>query len=147
MTGETPPIRYPRVAVGVVCLKTAASGQVEALLIRRGRPPRKGQWSVPGGKAEWGESIMDTARRELLEETGIKADIGPLLGVYEIIEPDYHYVLVDYLAHWRSGEPRAADDADDAAFFSRAAALEAVVQPDLKDVLTRAFEHPLQVGF
>jgi 8-oxo-dGTP diphosphatase len=123
----------PKPCAGVVCVRDD-----QVLLIRRGRPPREGMWSIPGGKVESGESLCDAARRELLEETGITADIGPLIEVYEIIEPDYHYVLIDYLAHWTGGEPVAGDDADRAVFLPWDEALSCVEASDLKDVLTRA---------
>jgi 8-oxo-dGTP diphosphatase len=138
MSAETGP-KAPRPAVGIACLKRNAGGENEILLVRRGRAPRLGEWSVPGGKVEWGEPIKDACARELLEETGIRAEIGALLAVYEIIEPQFHYVLIDYLARWTGGEPKAADDADEARFFARDAALAAVVRPDLKDVIARAF--------
>ena len=126
------PLR-PIPCVGVVCWR----GE-EVLLIRRGRPPRLGEWSIPGGKVEWGEPLADAALRELREETGVTAELRGLVEVYEIIEPGFHYVLIDYAAHWRAGEPLAADDADEARFLSFEAALEAVSQDDLRDVLVRS---------
>jgi 8-oxo-dGTP diphosphatase len=107
-------VRRPVAAVGVVCLREG-----EVLLIRRGRPPKLGEWSLPGGKVEWGETLAQAALRELFEETGVAAD---LLGLVEVVDglfdgPDpRHYVLIDYAARWRSGEPRAGDDASAAAF-------------------------------
>ena len=126
-------VRRPVPCVGVVCWRGD-----EVLLIRRGHPPRLGEWSIPGGKVEWGETLAVAALRELREETGVEAELGALIEVYEIIEPDFHYVLIDYVAHWREGEPRAADDADDAQFLPFAEALQAVSQDDLRDVLIRS---------
>lgn len=110
--------RRPIPAVGVVCLRGD-----EVLLIRRGAPPRLGEWSLPGGRLEWGETLADCALRELREETGVEAD---LLGLIDVVDgrfaaagpddEDRHYVLVDYAALWRCGEPRAGDDAAEAAF-------------------------------
>lgn len=111
-------IRRPSAAVGVVCLK----GET-VLLIRRGKPPLAGGWSLPGGRIEWGERAVDAALRELREETGVEADLLGLLDVVDGLFPasrageaDAHYVLIDYAARWRSGEPCAGDDAADAAF-------------------------------
>jgi 8-oxo-dGTP diphosphatase len=111
--------RVPVPAVGVVCLRGD-----EVLLIRRGRPPRLGEWSLPGGRIEWGEAARDAALRELREETGVEAELGELLDVVDGVfpgDPPRHYVLIDYAARWRAGEPRAGDDAAEAAFHPRAA--------------------------
>lgn len=69
---------HPVPTVGVVCLR----GE-EVLLIKRGTPPRLGQWSVPGGRLEWGEALQDAALRELKEETGVDAE---LLGLIDVID-------------------------------------------------------------
>ena len=103
--------RRPVPAVGVVCLRGA-----EVLLIRRGKPPLEGAWSLPGGRVEWGETLEAAAIRELREETGVEAELLGLLDVVDgLFGPDVHYVLIDY-ARWVSGEPRAGDDAAAAAF-------------------------------
>ena len=107
-------------------------------MIRRGREPRKGEWSIPGGKVERGEGLHAAAARELLEETGVTAEIGDLIAVYEIIVPDFHYVLIDYKATWVSGEPRAADDADEAIFMPFDEAMASVSRDDLRDVLVKS---------
>ena len=103
----------PIPAVGVVCLR----GQ-EVLLIRRGKPPRAGEWSLPGGRIEPGEQAVDAALRELVEETGVTARITGLIDVVDGIfaEAGLHYVLIDYAAKWVSGEPIAGDDALEARF-------------------------------
>lgn len=109
----SPPAPVP--AVGVVCLRGD-----EVLLIRRGTPPRRGEWSLPGGRIEPGERAADAARRELREETGVEARITGLLDVVDGIFPDAgrHYVLIDYAAEWLSGEPVAGDDALEARFVA-----------------------------
>ncbi len=124
---------YPIPAVGVVCWRGD-----EVLLIRRGRAPRQGEWSIPGGKVERGESLHEAARRELLEETGVTAEIGGLIEVYEIIDAAFHYVLIDYRAIWLSGEPVASDDADEARFMPLDEALAKVSREDLRDVLVKS---------
>jgi 8-oxo-dGTP diphosphatase len=108
----TAPARRPVPAVGVVCLRGR-----DVLLIRRGKPPLSGGWSLPGGRIEWGERAADAALRELVEETGVEAELTGLLDVVDgVFGEDTHYVLVDYAAKWRAGEPRAGDDALEAAF-------------------------------
>jgi 8-oxo-dGTP diphosphatase len=112
----------PIAAVGVVCLKGD-----QVLLVRRGAPPLEGRWSLPGGRIEWGERAVDAALRELKEETGCEADLIGLIDVVDAVlmrnsapdEPPWgHYVLIDYAARWRRGEPAAGDDAREARFFN-----------------------------
>lgn len=105
----------PVPAVGVVCLRGDS-----VLLIRRGTPPRQGEWSLPGGRIEPGERAMDAALRELREETGIEAEITGLIDVVDGVFPEAgrHYVLIDYAARWISGEPVAGDDAIAARFVA-----------------------------
>ena len=107
------PSMTPVPAVGIVCLRGD-----EVLLIRRGTPPMLGEWSLPGGRIEPGERAVDAALRELREETGVEADIVGLIDVVDGVFPEAgkHYVLIDYLAVWRAGEPVAGDDAAAAAF-------------------------------
>lgn len=107
----------PIPAVGVVCLRRNALGDDEVLLIRRGKPPREGEWSLPGGRIERGEAVRDAALRELVEETGVEARLVGLIDVVDgLFGPEFHYVLIDYLAEWVSGEPVAGDDAAEARF-------------------------------
>ena len=111
----------PIAAVGVVCLK----GE-DVLLIRRGAPPLKDRWSLPGGRIEWGERAADAALRELREETSCEAALIGLIDVVDAVfsrsgaseAPWGHYVLIDYAARWISGDPRAGDDAMEARFFA-----------------------------
>ncbi len=107
----------PVPAVGVVCLRGDA-----VLLIRRGTPPRQGEWSLPGGRIEPGERAVDAALRELREETGVEAEITGLIDVVDGLFPEAgrHYVLIDYAARWVSGEPAAGDDAAEARFVALA---------------------------
>lgn len=105
----------PIPAVGVVCLRGD-----KVLLVRRGRPPRLGEWSLPGGRIEPGERMVEAALRELREETGVEAQITGLIDVVDGLFPEAgrHYVLIDYAARWLSGEPTAGDDAVEARFVA-----------------------------
>ena len=97
--------------VGVICFK----GE-QVLLIQRGTAPRKGEWSIPGGRIEPGESEAAAAARELLEETAITAKIGPKIIALPATFEGQDYLLHDFLAEWVSGVPQAGDDAAQARF-------------------------------
>ena len=103
----------PLVGVGAVVFKDR-----QVLLVRRGRAPRKGLWSLPGGMQEVGETVFAAARREVLEETGLTIEVMELVDVVDSITRDaedrarYHYTLVDVRAEWRAGEAVAGDDAE-----------------------------------
>lgn len=111
----------PRPCAGVVCLREG-----EVLLIRRGKPPRMGEWSIPGGGQEFGETIAAAALRELAEETGVEAQLLGLIEVIDDIGDGRHNLLVDFAARWLSGEPVAGDDAVEARFASLDEALRLV---------------------
>jgi 8-oxo-dGTP diphosphatase len=93
------------------------------LLVQRGRPPRQGQWSLPGGAQQLGESLAEAARREVLEETGLTVDLGDVLATVDSIERDpegrvrYHYTLIDFTAEAHGAELVPGDDAADARWF------------------------------
>jgi 8-oxo-dGTP diphosphatase len=125
----------PTPAVGVVCLRGD-----EVLLIRRGRPPRAGQWSLPGGRIEPGERAVEAALRELMEETGVSAEILGLIDVVDGLFPadGRHYVLIDYAARWTAGEPRAGDDAVEAVFLPLNEALARVEWDETRRILIEA---------
>ena len=108
------------VAVGAVIWNDA--GQV--LLIRRANPPRQHEWSLPGGKVEWGEPLRTALQREVREETGLGVDIRGLIDVVELVGDESgagqrpHYVLIDFTARAAAGEAVAASDATDVRWFS-----------------------------
>jgi 8-oxo-dGTP diphosphatase len=93
------------------------------LLVQRGRPPREGQWSLPGGAQQLGETVADAARREVREEAGIEIEPGEPIATIDLIERDedgsvrYHYTLVDFTAEAASAELTPGDDAADARWF------------------------------
>ena len=122
-------------AAGVVCFRDG-----EVLLIRRGTPPRQGEWSLPGGRLEPGETPMEAALRELAEETGVTAR---LLGLVEIVdtimgEPEKLYLLHDYAAVWVAGEPVPGDDADRAQFMPVEEALARVAWSETARIIQDA---------
>ena len=108
----------PIVGVGIVVWHLD-----RVLLIKRGKPPREGQWSLPGGAQQLGETLAETAARELMEETGLKAAIGEIIATLDLIDRDdegavrHHYTLVDFTAEATSTALRAGDDAADANWF------------------------------
>jgi ADP-ribose pyrophosphatase YjhB (NUDIX family) len=102
----------PIVGVGVVVWRGDGF-----LLVRRGKEPNKGQWSIPGGAQQLGETVFAAATREVQEETGLDVEVCALVDVVDGIMRDdqgellYHYTLVDVVAESPEGEPIAADDA------------------------------------
>lgn len=112
--------QHPLTGVGVVCWRGD-----HVLLIRRGKPPRIGEWSLPGGLQHVGETVFEAAMRECLEETGIR--VRPLrhLDVIDSIRRDaqgrvrFHYTLIDVAAEYVGGEPQAGDDAMHAEWVHR----------------------------
>ena len=116
---ETPPDdrlypSRPIVGVGVVVFRDD-----RVLLIRRGKAPRKGDWSIPGGAQEVGETVEEAGIREVREETGVEITVTGLIAVVDSIRPDEdgrirsHYTLIDWAGEWRAGELQPGDDADD----------------------------------
>ena len=122
----------PTPVVGVVCFRGD-----EVLLIRRANPPRQGEWSLPGGRIEPGEPVLDAAHRELREETGVEAELIGLIDVVDGVFPEHerHYVLIDYAMRWTAGEPVAGDDASEARFFAIDAALALVEWSETERVI------------
>jgi ADP-ribose pyrophosphatase YjhB (NUDIX family) len=94
------------------------------LLVRRANPPDQGCWGYPGGRIEPGEGIVEAAVRELAEETGLVGEALDIFSAVDVIDRDpagglrYHYVLVAVLCRWKTGMPRAGDDALEVGWFS-----------------------------
>ena len=117
----------PQVCVGAVVVEEG-----HLLLVRRGRGPGAGYWSIPGGRVEGGETLGEAVVRELAEETGLDGLCGPLLGWVERIGDDHHFVILDFEVEvLERTEPAAGDDAVDAAWVP----LEDVAELDLVDGL------------
>lgn len=129
----------PIVCVGAVIVE---SGRV--VMVRRGQPPLMGEWSLPGGAVELGETLEAAVARETLEETGLIVQIGPLIQVLERIhhDPDgrieYHYVIVDYLCRASGGTLAYASDAADARWVDEAELAALRPSPEVSEVVARA---------
>jgi ADP-ribose pyrophosphatase YjhB (NUDIX family) len=99
----------PRIAVGAVVIHDD-----RLLMVKRGKEPAAGLWTLPGGGVEKGEYLADALRREVAEETGLDVVVGDLLGIFEVVG-DPHFVILDYIAAPAGDhEPIAGDDAADA---------------------------------
>ena len=102
----------PLIGVGIVVFKGD-----QVLLLRRGKAPREGRWSLPGGRQRLGERVRETAVREVREETGLEVEVTALLDVVDSLTRDgsgqiaYHYTLIDFLAEWQGGKATAGGDA------------------------------------
>lgn len=135
--------RYPEgpmVGVAAVVLKGNS-----VLLVRRGKEPAYGEWSLPGGLVELGETLEQGLRREVLEETGTRVLVKDLVAALDRVIPDregkieYHYILLDFLCEWVSGEPAAASDAMDCAFVGLDELSRYSLTRSAEDVIRRAF--------
>jgi len=108
---------WPRLGAGVLVFWNS-----RFLLIRRRYQPYQGRWTPPGGKVEHGETVLEAAKRELFEECSIVAARYTFVDYFEFIENikapfPYHYVVVDFLAEYESGDIQGGDDVEDAAWF------------------------------
>ena len=134
----------PIVGVGAVIVD---GGRV--VLVRRRYEPLKGRWSLPGGAVEVGETLEGALAREMVEETGLHVDVGPVIDVFDRMTRDdagrvrYHFVLVDYLCRPVSGALRSGSDVDDA-IWANAAALAAF---ELTDKTTAVIEQAMKMPF
>jgi mutator protein MutT len=141
VTGSREYPERPVVGVGGVVIADA-----RALLIRRAHPPLEGEWSIPGGKLEIGETLVNAVRRELAEETGIEVRVGDLIEVFERIFPDdagqprYHYVIVDYLCELISGRACAGSDVTDVVWAEESELPKYSLTPTATRVIKKAFQ-------
>ena len=126
--------QFPRLGASACVWK---DGKV--LLIQRAKPPA-GLWSLPGGHVEFGETALAAAQRELLEESGITADLTEFVGFYEIIREEllFHYAIACYCGFWRSGEARTSSDAQAAAWVSPAELHGLGLAPNVREAIARA---------
>ena len=132
---------YPLIGVGAVIVE-----KNRALLIRRAHAPLLGEWSLPGGVLECGETLRDAAIREAREETGLVVEVAEMLGVYErVIRSDdarvrYHYVLIDFLCRPVAGELKASSDAAEAGWFTREELPALKLAVDANDVVRKGLD-------
>ena len=127
----------PLVGVGAVIVR---DGRV--VIVQRGHEPLKGQWSIPGGLLELGETLRQCAAREAREETGLEVEAGEVLEVFDSIHTDpqgraqYHYVLIDFLCRPLKGELRAGGDAEQAKWVT----IEEAQQHQVSETALRVIE-------
>ena len=137
----------PVVGVGGVLIENGRT-----LLIKRGTEPLLGQWSIPGGTLELGESLQEGVVREMREETGLEVEVQDMIEVFDRIflepegtflegkaRPKYHYVIVDYICERLSGTPKAGSDVTDLAFATEDELVNFHLTPTAMRVLRRAF--------
>jgi 8-oxo-dGTP diphosphatase len=131
----------PLVGVGGVVV-----AENRVLLIRRGSPPLEGEWSIPGGMLELGESLREAVGRELEEETGLEVRVHDLIEAFDRVTMDadgkcrYHFVILDYLCERISGEARANSDVVDVAWAREEELDRFSLTPTATRVVKRAFE-------
>ena len=110
---------HPVVGVGAVVVRDG-----KALIIKRAHEPRKGEWSLPGGLLELGESLQDAARREIKEETSLDVEVGPMIETFDRVHRDdqgrirYHFVIVDFVCWPNGGEAVPGSDAEGVAWVT-----------------------------
>ena len=131
----------PIVGVGTVIIDAG-----RALVVRRATEPLKGEWSIPGGVLELGETLRNGAAREALEETGLTVEVGEVLEVFDRIIPDaegrtrYHYVLVDFLCRKLSGEARAGSDVSEVRWITPGELEHFAIADSAANVIRKGFE-------
>jgi ADP-ribose pyrophosphatase YjhB (NUDIX family) len=129
----------PIVGVGAVIVD-----QKRVVLVKRGGPPLQGEWSLPGGVVELGETLRSATEREALEETGLIVKAGDVIEVLDRIipgkegAPEYHYVLIDFLCTVQGGELRAGGDAAEARWAGQGELAEYKLEQPARDVIRNA---------
>ncbi len=124
---------HPVAGIGAVVIHND-----QVLLVKRAKAPKKGLWCIPGGKIKLGETLQQAAEREIKEETGVIIKAGAPLYVFDlIIDAEYHYIIIDLLAEYISGTPKAGDDASDAKWFSLRHLNDPNIDSETRELLVR----------
>jgi len=129
----------------IVCVGGVIVDDDRVVLVQRGQPPLQGEWSLPGGVVEVGETLEDAVAREVLEETGLVVDVGPVVEVLERIlhgadgRVEYHYVIIDYLCRPRAGALARGSDATDARWVREPEMPPFKPTQKVRDVVAKAF--------
>jgi ADP-ribose pyrophosphatase YjhB (NUDIX family) len=129
----------PWVGVGIVVWRGD-----EILLVRRAKPPRLGEWSIPGGAQSLGETVFEAAIREVREETGVTIRPTGIITVVDSVirdaiqRPRFHYTLVEVSADWVAGDAVAADDVDEVRWATQAAAATLIEWDETLRVISEA---------
>jgi len=129
----------PIVGVGAVILRGH-----QVLLVRRAKAPMQGEWTLPGGVVEIGETLEEAVRREIREETGLRINVGPLVELFDRIQITgdrvaYHYVIADFLARRVRGRPVAASDVSEVRFVPHSQLARYRLTPTARRIIARAF--------
>lgn len=116
------------------------------LLVQRGTPPSKGKWSIPGGAIELGESLRDTAKRELDEECGVEIEVGDIFDVENFLIRDeddrvqYHYIVTYLTATYITGDIRPGSEELDVCWVTREELMKLDMSPVVRDYMLKAFD-------
>jgi 8-oxo-dGTP diphosphatase len=132
---------YPQTPIAGVGAIVWKDGRI--LLVKRGKEPNRGKWTVPGGVVELGETLHEALKREVREECSIDIEVEKVLDMFDAITRDddgrvrYHFIIIDFMAKYAGGEIKAGSDADDCRWVTPEEIAEMDITPSLMAVLRR----------